>query len=68
MVLIPDAATSLACSGLTAYNAVKKANANSPEFLVIIGAGGLGLMAIQIAKAITKSLKSSALIIDDAEI
>lgn len=51
----PDAATSLACSGLTAYNAVKKANVNSPEFLMIIGAGGLGLMAIQIAKAITKA-------------
>ncbi len=50
-----DAATSLACSGLTAYNAVKKANVNSPEFLVIIGAGGLGLMAIQLAKAITKA-------------
>ena len=51
----PDSATSLACSGLTAYNAVKKANANSPEFLMIIGAGGLGLMAIQLAKAITKA-------------
>ncbi len=51
----PDSATSLACSGLTAYNSVKKANANSPGFLVIVGAGGLGLMAIQIAKAITKA-------------
>lgn len=51
----PDAATSLACSGLTAYTAIKKANVNSPEFLVIIGAGGLGLMGIQIARAITKS-------------
>ncbi|MDH3279448.1 MAG: alcohol dehydrogenase [Nitrosopumilus sp.] len=51
----PDSATSLACSGLTAYSAVKKANENSPEFLLIIGAGGLGLMAIQIAKAITKA-------------
>jgi propanol-preferring alcohol dehydrogenase len=51
----PDSATSLACSGLTAYNAVKKANANSPEFLVIIGAGGLGLMGVQLAKAITNA-------------
>ncbi|KAG0511577.1 MAG: alcohol dehydrogenase [Nitrosopumilaceae archaeon] len=50
-----DGAASLACSGLTAYTAVKKANMNSPEFLVIIGAGGLGLMGIQIAKAITKA-------------
>ena len=51
----PDAATSLACSGLTAFTAIKKANQNSPEFLVIIGAGGLGLMGVQIAKAITNA-------------
>ena len=53
--LDPDGATSLACAGLTALTAVKKANANSPEFIVIIGAGGLGLMGIQIAKAVTKA-------------
>ncbi|MDH3490017.1 MAG: alcohol dehydrogenase [Nitrosopumilus sp.] len=51
----PDAATSLACSGLTAYTAIKKSNQNSPKFLVIVGAGGLGLMGVQIAKAITKA-------------
>lgn len=51
----PESATSLACSGLTAYTAVKKSNQNMPEFLVIIGAGGLGLMGVQIAKAITKA-------------
>jgi propanol-preferring alcohol dehydrogenase len=51
----PESATSLACSALTAYNAIKKANANSPEFLVIIGAGGLGLMGVQIAHAITNA-------------
>jgi propanol-preferring alcohol dehydrogenase len=49
----PDVATSLACSGLTAYTAIKKANQNSPEFLVIVGAGGLGLMGVQLANAIT---------------
>ncbi len=48
-----DGAASLACSGLTAYTAIKKANADSPEFIVIIGAGGLGLMGVQIAKAVT---------------
>lgn len=51
----PDSATSLACAALTAYNAIKKANVRSPEFIVIIGAGGLGLMGIQIAKAVTKA-------------
>jgi propanol-preferring alcohol dehydrogenase len=47
------AAASLACSGLTAFTAVKKAAVKDGETLVIIGAGGLGLMAVQIAKAIT---------------
>ena len=50
-----EGAASLACSGLTAFTAVKKANTSPGEFLVIVGAGGLGLMGIQIAKAITKS-------------
>lgn len=48
-----EGAASLACSGLTAYTAIKKAGLHSPEFLVIIGAGGLGLMGVQIAKATT---------------
>ncbi|HSD04214.1 MAG TPA: alcohol dehydrogenase [Nitrosopumilaceae archaeon] len=50
-----EGAASLACSGLTAFTAVKKANVGPGEFLVIVGAGGLGLMGIQIAKAITKA-------------
>jgi propanol-preferring alcohol dehydrogenase len=50
-----DAATSLACSGLTAYTAVKKSNANSLHNMVIFGTGGLGLMGVQIARAITNA-------------
>ena len=63
----PDAATSLACSGLTAYTAIKKSNQNSPEFLVIVGAGGLGLMGVQIAKAIT-SAKIICVDLDDQKL
>jgi len=50
-----NSSASLACSGLTAYNAVKKAMVAPGESIVIIGAGGLGLMSVQIAKAITNS-------------
>jgi propanol-preferring alcohol dehydrogenase len=63
----PESATSLACSALTAYNAIKKANVNSPEFLVIIGAGGLGLMGVQIAHAIT-SAKIICVDLDDKKL
>ena len=63
----PDAATSLACSGLTAYTAIKKSNQNSPEFLVVVGAGGLGLMGVQIAKAIT-SAKIICVDLDDQKL
>lgn len=51
----PASVSSLSCSGLTAYSAVKNANAKPAEFLMIVGAGGLGLMGIQLAKAITNT-------------
>jgi propanol-preferring alcohol dehydrogenase len=50
-----SASASLACSGLTAYTAVKKASAQASETMVLVGAGGLGLMAVQLAKAITNA-------------
>ncbi len=62
-----DGAASLACSGLTAYTAIKKANINSPEFIVIVGAGGLGLMGVQIANAIT-SAKIICVDLDDEKL
>ena len=50
-----EGAASLACSGLTAYTAVKKAISNSPENILIVGAGGLGLMAVQITKTLSNA-------------
>ncbi len=47
----PLAAT-YACSGLTAYGALKKVGETAPgDEVVIIGAGGVGMMAIQIARS-----------------
>jgi D-arabinose 1-dehydrogenase-like Zn-dependent alcohol dehydrogenase len=51
--LDPRRAASLGCSGLTTYSALKKLEAHSPlrqQPIVIIGAGGLGLMCLQILK------------------
>jgi alcohol dehydrogenase, propanol-preferring len=48
-----DAAATLSCSALTAYGAVKNTGIKPNDNVVIVGAGGLGLMAIQLAKAIS---------------
>jgi propanol-preferring alcohol dehydrogenase len=49
-----DEAATLSCSALTAYGAVKNANLKPDDNVVIVGAGGgLGLMAVQLAKAVT---------------
>ena len=47
-----DTVTPLACSGVTVYNALRKSlPVNDNEWLCIMGAGGLGLNAVGIAKA-----------------
>jgi alcohol dehydrogenase, propanol-preferring len=48
-----DTAAPLSCAGLTAYGAVKNANLKPDDNVVIVGTGGLGLMAIQLARAVT---------------
>ena len=50
-----NASATLSCSALTAYGAVKNGNLKPNDNVVIVGAGGLGLMAIQLAKAVTGS-------------
>jgi propanol-preferring alcohol dehydrogenase len=50
--MAPERAAPLACSGITTYGALKKLGAAlQREPLVIIGAGGLGLMCLALAKA-----------------
>ncbi|NDB10943.1 MAG: alcohol dehydrogenase, partial [Betaproteobacteria bacterium] len=49
----PSYAPILACSGLTTYSAVRKLMPCAPsDWIVIMGAGGLGLMAVAVLKAL----------------
>jgi len=59
--LDPNIVSSLACSGLTAYTAVKNAKVSPKQTMVIIGAGGLGLTAVQIARTL---LNPTIIVID----
>ena len=47
-----ETAATLSCSALTAYGAVKNTVIKPDNNIVIVGAGGLGIMAIQSAKAV----------------
>ena len=48
----PELACTYACSGLTAYSALRKAERWLEDQLVIIGAGGVGFAGIRIARAL----------------
>lgn len=48
-----DQAATLACSGLTAFSAVRKCALSTGDLLLVIGAGGLGTAAIQLARKTT---------------
>ncbi|WP_419950636.1 alcohol dehydrogenase catalytic domain-containing protein [Candidatus Palauibacter sp.] len=48
----PALACTYACSGLTAYSALRKAERWLEDQLVIVGAGGVGFAGIQLARAL----------------
>lgn len=55
VVVVPDGvdpadAAPLTCAGVTTYKAVKEAGARSSDLVAIVGAGGLGHMALQYAR------------------
>jgi propanol-preferring alcohol dehydrogenase len=50
--LDPTTAAPYACSGVTTYSALKKVEENFDTPIVIMGAGGLGLMAVSLLKAL----------------
>ena len=53
----PIDVASFACAGLTVYHAVKKAvpHANPGSTVVVLGAGGLGHLAIQLMRALSQA-------------
>ena len=65
--LDPSQSAPLACSGITAYSAVKKCELGPNDFLVIIGVGGLGSTALQLVKKTTKA-RVAVLDIDDTKL
>ena len=63
----PAQAATLACSGLTAFSAIRKCALSPDDLLLVIGAGGLGTTAIQVAKK-TTSAKVAVADVDDSKL
>ena len=64
--LSPQEAAPLICAGITTYKGLKVTDTRPGEWVVISGAGGLGHLAIQYAKAM--GLKVCAVDIDDEKL
>ncbi len=64
--LDPKQAAPLICAGVTSYKGIKETKTRPGEWLVVSGAGGLGHLAIQYAKAM--GLHVCAVDIDDAKL
>jgi propanol-preferring alcohol dehydrogenase len=47
----PEAAAIMMCSSATAFHALRKANMSSGESVAVFGVGGLGMSAVQLARA-----------------
>jgi alcohol dehydrogenase, propanol-preferring len=66
--LPPETACSYACAGLSAYSALKKTlPLSADDDLVIVGAGGLGLMAVQMVRELT-SARVTVIDVSDAKL
>lgn len=63
----PEQGATLTCSGLTAYNALKKCRLMADDLLVIIGAGGLGTLCIQLAKKVSGA-RTAVLDVDESKL
>ncbi len=64
--LAATAAAPIICAGITTYKGIKVTEARPGEWLVVSGAGGLGHLAIQYAKAM--GLQVCAVDIDDGKL
>ena len=64
--LAAEEAAPIICAGITSYKGIKVTEARPGEWLVVSGAGGLGHLAIQYAKAM--GLKVCAVDIDDGKL
>jgi alcohol dehydrogenase, propanol-preferring len=62
----PKEAAPLICAGVTTYKGIKETQARPGEWIAISGAGGLGHLAIQYAKAM--GLQVCAIDIDDGKL